>query len=257
VLELAILGLLKEQDLHGYELKRRLVEQLGLVSGTSFGSLYPALARLEAAGAVKSVESRSHPAVAVPHTGSLGGEIAAFRVRKSPAAEGSRRRKVYGITSRGEELFAELLAAGSGASEDARLFSLKLALARYLPADARIGLLERRRAQLAEQVARLRSRLESVRDRYALSLLEHHRDSTQSDLDWVDRMLLSERAETEAAASEAATRTLPSGRPALSPNPALEAPSMAILREPSVRLESYPSQHQEQKPPTEQKEHEL
>ena len=52
VLELAILGLLKEQDLHGYELKKRLAETLGPLSSVSFGSLYPALGRLERAGAV-------------------------------------------------------------------------------------------------------------------------------------------------------------------------------------------------------------
>jgi DNA-binding PadR family transcriptional regulator len=52
VLELAILGLLKESDLHGYELKKRLSEALGPFSTVSFGSLYPALARLEAAAAV-------------------------------------------------------------------------------------------------------------------------------------------------------------------------------------------------------------
>ena len=49
MLELAILGLLKEQELHGYELKRRLTHTLGLLSSVSFGSLYPALSRLEAA----------------------------------------------------------------------------------------------------------------------------------------------------------------------------------------------------------------
>src|SRR3954452_8003781 len=43
LLELAILGLLKEQELHGYELKKRLAEALGQASGVSFGSLYPAL----------------------------------------------------------------------------------------------------------------------------------------------------------------------------------------------------------------------
>src|SRR5881628_1558201 len=57
VLELAILGVLKELDLHGYELKKRLAETLGPLSSVSFGSLYPALARLEAAGAVKAVEA--------------------------------------------------------------------------------------------------------------------------------------------------------------------------------------------------------
>src|ERR1044071_7120698 len=80
LLELAILGLLKEQELHGYELKKRLAETLGQLSGVSFGSLYPALARLEAAGAVKAVEARDRPAApAIPMTGSLGAGRAAFR----------------------------------------------------------------------------------------------------------------------------------------------------------------------------------
>jgi DNA-binding PadR family transcriptional regulator len=42
MLELAILGLLKEQPLHGYELKKRLGETLGFRWGVSYGSLYPA-----------------------------------------------------------------------------------------------------------------------------------------------------------------------------------------------------------------------
>ena len=232
MLELAILGLLKEQDLHGYELKRRLVDQLGLVSGTSFGSLYPALARLEAAKAVKSVESRAGTPGTVPHTGSLGGEIAAFRARKSSGAEGSRRRKVYGITPLGEELFAELLVAGNGSSEDGRLFNLKLALARYLPADARIGLLERRRQHLAEKVARLRSRLDSVRDRYAFSLIEHDRESAQSDLDWIDRMIISERAgRPPGVASESGPDLVSS-----------DAPALALLRRPSNAFTTSPEQ---------------
>ena len=47
MLELAVLGLLAEQPLHGYELKRRLSETLGPLWGISFGSLYPALRRLD------------------------------------------------------------------------------------------------------------------------------------------------------------------------------------------------------------------
>src|SRR5262245_27773539 len=76
LLELAILGLLKEQDLHGYELKKRLSDTLGIFSGVSFGSLYPALARLEAAGAVKAVDANPVPP-SIPLTGSLTGELAA------------------------------------------------------------------------------------------------------------------------------------------------------------------------------------
>jgi len=104
MIELAILGLLKEQDLHGYELKKRLRELLGPLSSVSFGSLYPALARLERAGAVKAVEAASTPGrVPMPMTGSLTGEAAAFRAARF-VARGRRGKKVYGLTEVGDRL---------------------------------------------------------------------------------------------------------------------------------------------------------
>ena len=54
---MAVLGLLKEEDMHGYELKKRLSDVFGLPSAVSFGSLYPALSRLESAGASHVVMS--------------------------------------------------------------------------------------------------------------------------------------------------------------------------------------------------------
>ena len=57
MLELAILGLLQEQELHGYEIRRRLRDELGLFANISFGSLYPALSRLETGGAVVGTPS--------------------------------------------------------------------------------------------------------------------------------------------------------------------------------------------------------
>src|SRR2546428_13096028 len=89
MLELAILGLLKEQELHGYELKKRLTEALGTFSSVSFGSLYPALARLEAAGALKAVEA--HAAVpSLPMTGSMTDEPAPPRAQGPPTTGGPR-----------------------------------------------------------------------------------------------------------------------------------------------------------------------
>jgi DNA-binding PadR family transcriptional regulator len=202
MLELAILGLLKDQELHGYELKKRLSEAVGFASGVSFGSLYPALARLEAAGAVKAVDAQGgRGASSIPLTGSLGGELATFRARKS-AARGSRGKKVYGITDRGEALFEELLAAESQSSEDERTFNLRLAFARYLPPDARLGMLERRRAQLLERLVVIRSRVKAVRDGYARSLMEHDRESAEHDLSWIDRLIASERAGTAPATAD-------------------------------------------------------
>ena len=54
MLELAVLGLLNDSGLHGYELKKRLTELLGPWSSVSFGSLYPALARLERDGIMRA-----------------------------------------------------------------------------------------------------------------------------------------------------------------------------------------------------------
>ena len=197
MLELAILGLLKEHELHGYELKKRLTEAFGPFSSVSFGSLYPALARLEAAGAVKTVEANELPEAPVPMTGSLAGERAAFRARLGPK-RGGRARKVYGITERGEHLFEELLAAESASGDDDRSFNLRLAFARYLPSDARIGLLERRRAQLVERLARARSSLRGSRGRmddYSRALMEHGTEATERDISWLDSLIASERGQ--------------------------------------------------------------
>jgi DNA-binding PadR family transcriptional regulator len=208
MLELAILGLLKEQELHGYELKKRLVGTLGFASGVSFGSLYPALARLESAGAVKGVESRE--TVRVPHTGSLGGELATLRGRKPSGPRGSRGKKVYGITERGEQLFEELLAAETQSSDDDRIFNLRLAFARYLPPDARIGMLERRRAHLVERLIQLRARVQAARDGYARSLVEHDRETAEHDLSWVERLIAAERAGRHGGSERTTTAPRPS-----------------------------------------------
>jgi len=199
MLELAILGLLKEQELHGYELKKRLSAAFGPFSSVSFGSLYPALARLEAAGAVKAVEAlqlKSNSATEpIPMTGSMTGEAAAFRARREPK-RGGRAKKVYGITERGEELFEELLAAESASGDDDRAFNLKLAFCRYLPPDARLGLLERRRAHLVERLARARASIRAGRERmdaYTRSLMEHGTEATERDISWLDSLIATER----------------------------------------------------------------
>lgn len=222
MLELAILGLLKEQELHGYELKKRLVETLGFASGVSFGSLYPALSRLEVAGAVKAVESRPGQPGAVPHTGSLSGEIAALRARKPAGARSGRARKVYGITHRGEALFEELLAAENSSSDDDRLFNLRLAFARYLPPDARIGMLERRRAHLVERLVQIRIRVKAARDAYAKSLVEHDREAAEHDISWIERLLATEREAREAVSPTSPVTTV-TPTAATSPIPSISA----------------------------------
>jgi DNA-binding PadR family transcriptional regulator len=198
VLELAILGLLKEQELHGYELKKRLAETAGPGNGVSFGSLYPALGRLVASGALRIVDAAVEgPDPGATTGGGTTGETAAYRTRK-PELRSSRGKKVYAITDRGEALFDQMLAADAGSGEDDRSFNLRLAFARHLPPDARIGMLERRRAYLMERLARTKS---AVRhrwgrlDAYTRSLMEHGNETTERDISWLDRLIAWERAQ--------------------------------------------------------------
>src|SRR3954447_23798704 len=155
MLELAVLGLLAEQPRHGYELKKRLSETLGPLWGISFGSLYPALRRLERSGAIEVVDEDDALPVGpgagsgfVP-TGSLSGDLAAARLRRR-VRPARRTRKAFRITDSGRELFAELLTDES--SDDERAFALKLSFCRYLNPVGRLAFLERRRAQLTQRL---------------------------------------------------------------------------------------------------------
>ena len=59
MLELAILGLLHESPMHGYELRKQLTTKLGAIrAAISYGSLYPTLRRLQAAGWITEAAAR-------------------------------------------------------------------------------------------------------------------------------------------------------------------------------------------------------
>ncbi len=193
MLDLAILGLLLEQEMHGYEIRRRLRDELGLFANISFGSLYPALSRLEKAGAVAVIEVTA-PA-AIPFTGSLGGERAGLRARRAGTPRPTKRsRKVYRITAPGRERFEQLLDTDEPAGDDARSFGLRLAFARHLAPTARLALLERRRAQLRRRLSAEMGRARATTlDDYARSLVEHSTEATQHDLAWLDRLIEAER----------------------------------------------------------------
>ena len=216
MLDLALLGLLKERPMHGYDLRKRLRQDFDVLANLSFGSLYPALARLESAGAVRPQPTPEEAAeVIVPtirSTGSLSGERAAYRARQSAmriadratrAARGARGRKVYEITRRGEELFGQLLDDDGGQSEDARAFALKLAFARHLSQEARVRLFERRRARLQERLSTARRSLASSSrplDPYRRALGEHAVETIHNDITWLDQLIDAERGSSAGSA---------------------------------------------------------
>ncbi len=191
MIDVAILGLLKEQDLHGYELRTRLGDLPGTrASVVSFGSLYPALNRLERAGLVKAVEANTRTDRPVPSSGSLAGELAAFRARHLPSA-GGRSKKVYGITPRGEARLVELLTDPQ--QDDDRTFAVKVAFCRFLTTEQRLELFERRRAEVAARIAERRRGTERTLDRYLRMLRERDDANLTNDLAWLDRLIADER----------------------------------------------------------------
>ena len=171
MLELAILGGLKEKPMHGYELKKRLTYLLGHFWKISFGSLYPALKRLESKNAIEK----------------------AYTVK-----EKTRNRYVYRITPEGEDLFLRLLVETRKKSEitDEDKFSLRMAFFQYMEPEERLWLLEQRRNYLAERLSEMKRQRKSrdkESDSYRQGLLRHRQEIVQSDITWLDGLIEQEK----------------------------------------------------------------
>jgi len=164
--------------MHGYQLKKHLADTLGSFWVVSYGSLYPALRRLQREGAVEMI---------------------------FPKEEVGRRKNVYRITEKGEALFKELLErAGQDASEDSG-FSVRLTFFKYLKPETRIRLLERRRAYLDGRVSDLKQSMTAYRERvdgYTLSLMNHQLAATETDIRWLDDLIAAEQRQASAPEAE-------------------------------------------------------
>jgi DNA-binding PadR family transcriptional regulator len=165
VLELAILGLLFEAPVHGYELRKQLSMRLGGLRVISYGSLYPALRRLTRAGLIAE------------ETG--------------PAAEGTwsrRGRRVYRITADGKERFAELIADSGPHAFDDDGFGVHLAFFSRTPAEIRMRILEGRR-RAGEQI-----------DRYTRELHQLGLDTSEREVRWLNELIRSEQRDQQESA---------------------------------------------------------
>ena len=151
-LDLTILGLLGEEAQHGYELHRRIIASFQTLFQPSWGSLYPALSRLERLGVIEATTQGSIRA-RVPSTGSLSGELALFR---SMATVGSsrRQRKQYAITPSGREHFESLLLNADVA--DDRSFWVALAFSERLPRTRQSTLVNKRRYLMEDRLREIK-----------------------------------------------------------------------------------------------------
>jgi len=177
VLEFAILGLLHESPLHGYELRKRLNALLGTFRAFSYGSLYPTLRRMKAAGWI----------------GEDGGGAETRASRRA--------RVVYRLTAEGKERFAELLAEVGPATTDEEQFGVHFAFFAQTDAEIRLRILEGRRRRVEEKRDGLRAVLTRTRerlDRYTLELQEHGLEAVDREVRWLSELIDNERREQQA-----------------------------------------------------------
>jgi DNA-binding PadR family transcriptional regulator len=178
-LELAVLGLLNESPLHGYELRKRLNALLGTFRAISYGSLYPCLRQMLDRGWI----AEDGPADA----------------GTAPALTSRRNKIVYKLTAEGKERLAELLGHAGPTSWEDEEFGVHFAFFAQTDADVRIRILEGRRSRLEERrdgfraaFARTRERLDS----YTLELQRHGLDSVEREVRWLNELIATERAAT-------------------------------------------------------------
>lgn len=178
VLELAVLGLLHESPMHGYQLRKQLSYVLGTFRALSFGSLYPALRRLTAAGYIDQIDDKA------------SGQV--------PPLAGRRARIVYQLTSAGKEHFMSTLGATGTQSWEDDQFDVRFAFFSWLDSSARLRILEGRRARIQERLEQLRASIHKTQprlDRYGRELQRHGLESVEGELKWLERLIVTERAE--------------------------------------------------------------
>ena len=172
VLDLAVLGLLNESPMHGYELNKRLKGLLGPFRAISYGTLYPCLGALQAAGFITSDETASE------------------------VGPGRRKKTTYKLTAEGKERLQEQLAEGGPSAWDDESFGVRFAFFAQTDADTRLRILEGRRSRLEERQESATSSMTTTRgriDRYTLELQRHGLESVEREVRWLNELIATER----------------------------------------------------------------
>lgn len=172
-IELAVLGLLHESPLHGYELRKRLNLMLGWGRLLSYGSLYPALKKMLRSG---WIEEHTVPSA-------------------SPASR--RPRIVYQLTDAGEREFVRLMSEVGPAAWDDDTFDIRFAFFGRTDMEIRLRVLEGRRTRLQERLERVQGQLaltQKEMDRYAAELQRHGVESVEREVRWLSELINAERA---------------------------------------------------------------
>jgi DNA-binding PadR family transcriptional regulator len=169
-IELAVLGLLHESPMHGYELRKRLNLMLGWSRVLSYGSLYPTLKKLLRASFIEE-----SPAELTPVT--------------------RRPRIVYAVTDTGHREFERLMSeVGPTAWEDDN-FDIRFAFFGRTDMEIRLRVLEGRRSRLQERLDRVQRELALTQaevDRYSAELQRHGVESVEREVRWLSDLINAE-----------------------------------------------------------------
>jgi DNA-binding PadR family transcriptional regulator len=180
VLELAVLGLLRETPMHGYELRKRLNALLGAFRAFGYGSLYPCLKELLAQGLIAE-EPPPGPAAGTAPVKPLAGR---------------RSKIVYRLTAEGKERLQDLLSESGPAAWEDDGFGVRFAFFGLTRADIRLRILEGRRTRLEERLDGVRAAMARTRERldsYTLELHRHGLESVEREVRWLNELIDSER----------------------------------------------------------------
>ncbi|MEY3752301.1 MAG: PadR family transcriptional regulator [Actinobacteria bacterium] len=168
-LEFALLGLLSQTPLHGYELRKRMGTIFGPFRALSFSVLYPQLRRMLEAGLIEET------------------------VVDSPSR---RSRIVYDITDKGQARFESLTETVSPDTWEDEGFEIRFAFFSPTSSKNRLRILEGRHRRLKEKAEILRGELEKSPigiDKYLEEWRRHSLDSADREIAWLEKMIKTER----------------------------------------------------------------
>ncbi|MCU0533454.1 MAG: PadR family transcriptional regulator [Hydrococcus sp. Prado102] len=164
MLELAVLGLLQKEPLHGYRLKQQLEVFMSGCISANYGAIYPLLKRLEEQEFIQVIEENA----------------------------GGSTRKIYSITQKGEALWKQQMLEHPHESwvHARSRFMIKFFFFSHLVPQERVKLLEHRL-----MVCRLRLENQNLQsfpnDIYQAAAWERHRETVEYEIKWLcDRLTL-------------------------------------------------------------------
>ena len=167
-LEFALLGLLTQGPLHGYELRKRLLAIFGPFRALSFSVLYPQLKKMVISEVIEA---------------------------KEIGVTSRRTRIAYTITKKGIKRFADLNGSVTAEAWEDEGFGIRFAFFSPTTTMNRVRILEGRMHRLEEKAAILRAELatsSAVLDRYLEEWRRFSLESLDREISWLKEMALTE-----------------------------------------------------------------